>query len=54
MQVQCSKCFQSISLSDIVESSGGRLSHVNCARPRTLTMDERTLLFIYCTGHVVA
>jgi len=54
MQVQCSKCLQLIALSDIVDSSGGRLSHVNCARPRTLTMDERTLLFVYCTDHVVA
>ena len=54
MQVQCSKCFQSIALSDIVKSSEGRLSHVNRARPRTLTMDERTLLFVYCTDHVVA
>src|SRR5262245_50037066 len=54
MQVQCSKCFQWIALSDIVDSSGGRLSHVNCARPRTLTLDERTLLFVYCTEHVVA
>jgi len=48
MQVQCSKCFRSIALSDIVEFSEGRLSHVDCARPRTLTMDERTLLFVYC------
>src|SRR5262245_2877799 len=54
MQVQCSKCLQLIALSDIVDSSGGRLSHVNCTRPRTLTMDERTLLFVYCTDHVVA
>jgi len=54
MQVQCSKCFRSIALSDIVEFSEGRLSHVNCARPRTLAMDERTLLFVYCANHVVA
>ena len=54
MQVQCSKCSQLIALSDIIESADGRLSHVNCARPRTLTIDERTLLFVYCGDHVVA
>jgi len=54
MQVQCSKCSQLIALSDIIESAEGRLSHVNCARPRTLTIDERTLLFVYCGDHVVA
>src|SRR5262249_44598470 len=53
MQVQCSKCFQLIALSDIIESNNGRVSHMNCARPRTLTIDERTLLFAYCAGHVV-
>src|SRR5262245_40000281 len=54
MQVQCSKCSQLIALSDIIESAEGRLSHVNCAQPRTLTIDERTLLFVYCGDHVVA
>ena len=54
MQVQCSKCLQLIALTDIIESSEGRLSHANCAQPRTLTTDERILLFVYCTGHVVA
>ena len=54
MQVQCSKCSQLIALSDIIESAEGRLSHVNCARPRTLTIDERTLLFVYSGDHVVA
>jgi hypothetical protein len=54
MQVQCTKCSRPIALTDIVESSQGRLSHANCAQPGTLTMDERTLLFVYCTDHVVA
>jgi hypothetical protein len=35
MQVKCSKCGQFIALSDIIESSNGRLSHVDCTRPRT-------------------
>ena len=54
MQVKCSKCSDPIAPTDVIESSKGRLSHVNCARPRTLTMDERTLLFGYCIDHVVA
>jgi ribosomal protein S27E len=54
MQVKCSKCGQLIALSDIIESSDGRLSHVECARPRTLTADERHLLFVYCRDHIVA
>jgi len=31
----------------------GRLSHLDCTRPRTLTPDERHLLFVYCSDHVV-
>ena len=54
MQVKCSKCSDPIAPTDVIESSKGRLSHANCARPRTLTMDERTLLFVYCAGHVIA
>ena len=54
MRVKCSKCSQPIALTDIIESSDGRLSHVDCAQPRTLTLDERTLLFVYCAPHVVA
>ena len=54
MQVKCSKCGQLIALSDIIESADGRLSHVECARPRTLTADERHLLFVYCGDHIVA
>ena len=54
MQVKCTKCSQPIALTDIVESSQGRLSHANCVQPRKLTMDERTLLFVYCTDHVIA
>jgi len=54
MQVNCSKCSEPIAPTDVIDSSKGRLSHVTCARPRTLTIDERTLLFAYCAGHVVA
>jgi len=54
MQVQCSECSQPIALSDTIESDNGRLSHVDCQRPRVLTPAERALVFVYCTGHVVA
>lgn len=56
MQVKCSKCSQPIALTDIIEieSSDVSLSHVDCRRPRTLTADERALLFVYCFDHIVA
>ena len=54
MQVNCSKCSQPIALTDIIESSGGRLSHVDCLRPHILTPEERALIFLHCSDHVVA
>jgi len=54
MQVSCSKCSQPIALTDIVESSHGHLSHMDCKRPKVLTPEERALIFVYCSGHVVA
>jgi len=54
MQVKCSKCSEPIALSDVIESSDGRLSHIDCARPRMLTAEERALLFVYCSGHASA
>ena len=54
MQVQCSKCAEPIALTDIIESSDGHLSHVDCKRPQTLTVEERALLFVYCSGHAAA
>src|SRR5215831_1805851 len=54
MQVLCSRCSRLIALPDVIESSGGRLSHLDCARSRGLTPEERALLFVYCSDHVVA
>jgi hypothetical protein len=54
MQVRCTKCSQPIALPDVIESSGGRLSHLDCARSRGLTPEERALLFVYCSDHFVA
>jgi len=54
MHVNCAKCFQPIALTDIIESHNGRLSHLDCNRPRTMTPEERALVFLYCWGCVVA
>jgi hypothetical protein len=54
MQVRCAKCSRYIALTDIIESHNGRLSHVDCKRPQVLTPEERALVFVYCSGHVVA
>src|SRR5262245_10865247 len=54
MQVKCSKCSKPIAPTDAIESSDGRLSHVDCQRPQVLTSEERALIFTYCSGHVVA
>src|SRR5262245_28582064 len=54
MQVSCSKCSQPIALTDVIESHNGLLSHVDCQRPKVLTPEERALVFLYCSGHVVA
>ena len=52
--MKCSKCSEPIALSDIIESHDGRLSHLDCKRPHTLTAEERALLFVYCSDHYVA
>jgi len=54
MQVTCATCSRPIALTDAIESSAGRLSHLDCARSQGLTPEERSLLFIYCSDHVVA
>ena len=54
MQVQCWKCSRPIALTDNIESSGGRLSHLECDQPRTLTPEERQLISVHCSNHVVA
>lgn len=53
-EVKCPLCSRSLLPGDSVFSAGGRLSHVNCQRPQTLTGDERALLFYYCLNHPVA
>src|SRR5262249_9147309 len=54
MQVNCAKCSQPIALTDIIEANNGHLSHIDCKRPKVLTPEERALVFVYCSAHVVA
>jgi len=54
MQVRCLNCSRPIALTDVIESSNGRLAHLDCARSRGLTPEERALLFVFCSDHVVA
>jgi len=53
-EVSCPQCSQAVLPGHSVVSVAGRLAHVNCQRPQTLTGDERALLFYYCVDHVVA
>ena len=54
MQVNCSKCSRAIAVADVIESSAGRLSHLDCARAKGLTPEERALLVLFCSDHLVA
>jgi DNA-directed RNA polymerase subunit RPC12/RpoP len=54
MQVNCAKCGRPIALTHVIESSDGGLSHLDCARAEGLTNEERALLFVFCSDHVVA
>src|SRR4030095_11005152 len=54
MQVKCWKCGRPIALADVIASSAGRLSHLDCARAQGITPEERALLFVYCSDHDVA
>src|SRR5215831_1139337 len=54
MHTNCTKCSRPIVLTDVIESTAGRLSHLDCARAQGLTPEERALLFVYCSDHDVA
>src|SRR2546426_11179231 len=43
-----------ISPEDTIVFGHGLLGHLDCRRPRVLSAEERTLLFIYCRDHQVA
>ena len=50
----CPQCSRTISLDHTIVFSRQLLGHLDCLRPRVLTAEERTLLFIYCREHQVA
>ena len=49
----CPECSRMISPEDTIVFGFGILGHLDCRRPRVLSAEERTLLFIYCRGHQV-
>src|SRR5437899_2414743 len=50
----CRECSRTISPGDTLVFGYGRLGHLVCRRPRVLSAEERTLLFLYCRDHPVA
>jgi hypothetical protein len=50
----CPRCSWMISPEDTIVFGYGLLGHLDCRRPRVLSAEERTLLFIYCRDHQVA
>jgi len=50
----CPECSRRISPGDTIVFGYGRLGHLVCCRPRVLSAEERTLLFLYCRDHPVA
>jgi hypothetical protein len=50
----CPHCSRTISPEDTIVFGHGLLGHLDCRRPRVLSAEERTLLFIYCWDHQVA
>jgi hypothetical protein len=50
----CPQCSRTISPDDTIVFSRRVLGHLDCRRPRVLSAEERTLLFIYCREHHVA
>ncbi len=50
----CPQCARALSPEDTIVFGHGLLGHLDCHRPRVLSAEERTLLFIYCRDHQVA
>jgi len=50
----CPHCSRMLSPEDTIVFGYGLLGHLNCRRPRVLSAEECTLLFIYCRDHQVA
>lgn len=52
--LKCPRCGQVISAEDTLAFSGNKIFHLDCRRPRDLSIEERALLFRYCPDHVIA
>jgi hypothetical protein len=50
----CPECSKAISADDTVNFVRERITHFYCRQPRTLSAEERTLLFLHCWEHAVA
>ena len=53
-QPKCWRCEQSISATDAFSFEGDHIVHLDCGRPRTVSPEERALLFRHCFDHTVA
>src|SRR5262245_12813277 len=51
---QCWRCKRSISVNDAFSFEGDHIVHLDCGRPRTVSPEERALLFRHCFDHAVA
>src|SRR5262245_24434464 len=51
---KCWRCEQSISATDAFSFAGDHIVHLDCGRPRTVSPEERALLFRHCFDHSVA
>jgi hypothetical protein len=53
-QPKCPRCLQLLGLDDTLVFDGDQFYHLDCARPRDLSPEERVVLFRYCFDHAVA
>jgi hypothetical protein len=49
----CTRCWQVLSSEDTIDWDGRRVVHLDCRRPRQLSLEERALLYQYCWDHAV-
>jgi len=50
----CPQCSRMIAPEDTIVFGRGILGHLDCRRPRVLSVEERTLALLYCHEHEVA
>jgi hypothetical protein len=53
-QPKCWRCEQSIFANDAFSFDGDHIVHLDCGRRRTVSPEERALLFRHCFDHAVA